>query len=91
MNKQSLILEGLIESRILESNNYDFSKEEDRKKACKEYSKCMQNNLSSSAERRMDELDRLAGKEGLKFNMVNYSQWVLPRSLVSPEYELINK
>lgn len=56
---------------------------------CKEYARCQQNCLSSSAERRMDELESEAAQAGLKFKMTNYSQWILPHFIGEPKYELV--
>lgn len=77
--------------RVFEGANYDFSKDEDKKKACAEYSKCQQNCLSSSAEKRMSELNKLADKAGLKFVMTNYSAYAQPRALVTPKFDLVEK
>jgi ribosomal protein L37AE/L43A len=76
---------------VKEGVEYDFSNDADKKKACDEYSKCTQNSLSSSAERRLDELDKLAAKSGLKFNMTNYSAYMQPHALVKPTFELVKK
>lgn len=90
-NKYSNIEKLVLESIIYEGVSYDFSKDADRKKACDEYSKCMQNNLSSSSEKRMDELDKLADNVGLKFFMTNYNAYIQPHALVKPRYELVAK
>lgn len=41
-----------------------------------EYEKCFANNLSSSAQSRMKELQDEAAKEGLCFKMTNYNQYM---------------
>lgn len=76
---------------VEEGKSYDFSNDADKENACAEYSKCMLNNLSSSAEKRMYELDNLAHNNGLKFVMTNYKQWSLPHAVVKPKYELVEE
>ena len=60
-----------------------------KKEICKEYAKCYQNCLSSSAERRMNELEVEVAKAGLKFNMTNREQYMLPNFIGTPRFELI--
>ena len=56
---------------------------------CKEYAHYYQNCLSSSAERKMNELEAEAAKSGLKFNMTNKEQYMMPHFLGTPNFELI--
>lgn len=72
------------------SKVYDFTKEEDKKAACEEYARCKQNELSSSAESRMDELYEQAQAVGLTFFMTNEDVYNMPSALVKPRYELVN-
>ncbi len=44
---------------------------------CKEYARCQQNCLSSSAERRMRELEAEAAQIGLRFEMTNRTQYMI--------------
>lgn len=55
----------------------------------REYTRCMKNILSSSAERRMNELDAMAAREGLRFKMTNETQWMMPHFIGDPVYELV--
>ena len=71
--------------------DYDFTIEQDREKACLEYSECMMDHLNSSSKERMYELDVLADKAGYKFIMINYARWALPESGVRPKYLLVDK
>lgn len=72
------------------NKEYDFTKEEDKIAACKEYARCRQNYPSSSAEERMDELDELANAAGLTFFMMNENVYNMPHAFVSPRYELVD-
>lgn len=56
---------------------------------CKEYAQCQQNLLSSSAERRMEQLEAEAAQAGLRFEMTNRTQYMLPNFLGAPRYELV--
>ena len=60
-----------------------------RNEICKEYARCYQNCLSSSAERRMNELEAEVAQAGLKFNMTNRAQYMLPNFLGAPNFELV--
>lgn len=60
-----------------------------RNEICKEYARCYQNCLSSSAERRMEELRTEVEKAGLKFNMTNYSSYMMPNFMGEPKFELV--
>lgn len=60
-----------------------------KKEICKEYARCQQNCLSSSAERRMEELEAEAAKAGLRFEMTNRAQYMMPHFLGEPRYELV--
>ena len=94
MDRQGLIIESLQRDRsieISEGAKYDLSLEDERRKACDEYSECEQNILSSGYEDRMRELDKLADKYGLKFHMTNKSAYSNPRALVKPKYILVKK
>lgn len=64
-------------------------KENRRNEICKEYARCYQNCLSSSAERRMTELEAEAAAAGLKFNMTNRTQYMLPHFIGEPKFELV--
>ena len=56
---------------------------------CKEYARCQQNCLSSWAERRMEELEVEAAQAGLKFEMTNRTQYMMPHFLGEPKYALV--
>lgn len=56
---------------------------------CKEYAVCKQNCLSNNAQRRMEELEAEAAKAGLRFEMTNRTQYMLPNFLGEPRYELV--
>lgn len=60
-----------------------------KKEMCKEYARCQQNCLSSSAERRMCELEAEAAQAGLRFEMTNRRQYMMPHFLGEPKYELV--
>lgn len=60
-----------------------------KKEICKEYAKCYQNCLSSSAERKMQELEVKVKEAGLKFNMTNREAYMLPHFLGEPKFELV--
>lgn len=60
-----------------------------KKEMCKEYARCQQNCLSSSAERRMRELEAEAAQAGLRFEMTNRRQYMMPHFLGEPKYELV--
>lgn len=77
------------ESKEYESKEYDFDNEDDRNRACSEYSRCQQNCLSSSAEQKMRELDTMAEGAGLKFQMMNEAAYRQPSALVKPRYEMV--
>ncbi len=68
---------------------YDLNKESDRVKVCSEYAKLQQNNLSASAQKRMEMLDNMAFQYGLIFSMTNESAYRQPNALVAPRYELV--
>lgn len=55
----------------------------------KTYTKAYQNQLSSSAEKRMSELEAEAAKMGLRFEMTNKTQYMMPHYLGDPNFELI--
>lgn len=61
-----------------------------RNEICKEYARCYQNCLSSSAERRMKELEMEVSAAGLKFNMTNRVQYMMPHFIGEPRFELIS-
>lgn len=73
-----------------ELRNYDFTSENERMAACNEYSKLRQNFLSSSAQRRMHELNEAAMGAGLRFQMMNETAYMQRSALVSPKYELVS-
>lgn len=58
-------------------------------KMIQEYTRCYKNMLSSSAERRMEELEAEAAREGLRFEMTNKVQWMMPHYIGDPHFELI--
>ena len=60
-----------------------------RTEICKEYARCYQNCLSGSAECRMNELEAEVAQSGLKFNMTNRAQYMLPNYLGEPRFELV--
>ena len=60
-----------------------------RDEMLREYTRCYQNILSSSAERRIAELDAEAAREGLRFQMLNETAWMNPHALVTPRFVLI--
>lgn len=77
---------------ILSKNNRKGNRtmtEQRMKEACKEYARCQQNILSSSAERRMAELDAEAAKAGLRFHMTNEAGYMNPHFIGEPKYELV--
>ena len=55
----------------------------------REYTRCYKNMLSASAERRMAELESEATQEGLRFQITNERQWMLPHFIGDPHFELI--
>ena len=55
------------------------------------YTKAFQNQLSSSAEKRMQELEAEADQMGLRFEMRNRTAYMMPHYLGTPEFELIQK
>lgn len=61
-----------------------------RNEICKEYARCYQNCLSSSSERRMKELEMEVSAAGLKFNMTNRAQYMMPHFIGEPRFELIS-
>ncbi len=60
-----------------------------KSKMCEEYARCKQNILSSSAERRMESLNTEAAQEGLRFEMTNEAQYMMPNYLGAPRYRLV--
>ena len=54
---------------------------------CKEYSKCYQNMLSSHD--RIEELRAEVERAGMKFNMINYSSYMMPNFMGEPKFELV--
>lgn len=66
-------------------------KSRDSKNMLKEYQKAYQNQLSSSAEKRMKELEEQADKMGYEIKMTNYSAQAQKNSLASPQFELVKK
>ena len=54
----------------------------------REYTRCTKNMLSASAQRRLEELDAEAAREGLRFQMVNEVQWMMPHYIGDPRFEL---
>lgn len=54
----------------------------------REYTRCTKNMLSDSAQRRLEELDAEAAREGLRFQMVNEAQWMMPHYIGDPRFEL---
>ena len=44
----------------------------------REYTRSYKNMLSTSAEKRLAQLEAEAAKEGLRFQMINERQWMLP-------------
>lgn len=71
------------------STAFDFTKEEDRKKACEEYAKNFQNQLSLNAENRMTVLKADAKRAGFLFCMINEAAYMQPRAMVKPIFELM--
>ena len=59
------------------------------KEMIREYTRAYKNMLSSSAEKRLAQLDAEAAKEGLRFQMTNERQWMLPNFIGDPHFELI--
>jgi hypothetical protein len=55
------------------------------------YTKAYQNQLSSSAERRMRELEEEADRQGLRFEMTNRTQYMMPHYLGAPRFDLVSK
>ena len=55
----------------------------------REYTRSYKNMLSASAQRRLEELETEAAREGLRFQMINEAQWVLPHFIGDPRFELI--
>ena len=55
----------------------------------REYTRSYKNMLSASAQRRLEELEAEAAHEGLRFQMVNEAQWMLPYFIGDPRFELI--
>lgn len=55
----------------------------------REYTRCTKNILSSSSERRLEALDAAAAREGLRFQMTNERQWMMPGFLGDPHFELV--
>ena len=59
------------------------------KEMLREYTRAYKNMLSASAEKRLAQLDAEAAKEGLRFQMTNERQWMLPHFIGDPHFELI--
>jgi len=55
----------------------------------REYTRCYKNILSASAERRIAELEAEAAREGLRFQITNETQWLMPHYIGDPHFELI--
>lgn len=55
----------------------------------REYTRSYKNMLSTSAEKRLAHLEAEAAKEGLRFQMINERQWMLPHFMGDPHFELI--
>ena len=54
----------------------------------REYTRAYKNMLSASAEKRLAQLEAEAAKEGLRFQMTNERQWMLPHFIGDPHFEL---
>ena len=55
------------------------------------YTRAYQNQLSSTAEKRMRELETEAARMGLRFEMTNSAQYMLPHFLGKPRFDLVSK
>ena len=53
-----------------------------------EYTRSYKNMLSASAEKRLVQLEAEAAKEGLRFQITNERQWMLPHFIGDPHFEL---
>lgn len=60
-----------------------------KEEMCREYARCQRNCLSSSADRRMRELEAEAARAGLRFEMTDRTAYSQPHALVEPRYELV--
>ena len=55
------------------------------------YTKNYQNMLSSAAEARMNDLELEASIRGLRFEMTNRTQYMMPHFVGAPRFELVEK
>ena len=55
----------------------------------REYTRSYKNMLSASAQRRLEELETEAAREGLRVQLTNEAQWMLPHFIGDPRFELI--
>ena len=59
------------------------------KEMLREYTRNYKNVLSASAQRRLEELAAMAAQEGLRFQMTNEAQWMMPHFMGDPHFELV--
>ena len=59
------------------------------KEMLREYTRNYKNVLSANAQRRLEELAAMAAQEGLRFQMTNEAQWMMPHFMGDPHFELI--
>ena len=55
----------------------------------REYTRAYKNMLSASAEKRLAQLDAETAKEGLRFQITNERQWMLPHFIGDPHFALV--
>ena len=55
----------------------------------REYTRSYKNMLSASAQQRLEKLDAEAAREGLRFQMTNETQLMMPHFIGDPHFELI--
>lgn len=59
------------------------------KEMLREYTRNYKNMLSANAQRRLEELEAMAAQEGLRFQMTNEAQWMMPHFMGDPHFELV--
>ena len=59
------------------------------KEMLREYTRNYKNMLSANAQRRLEELTAMAAQEGLRFQMTNEAQWMMPHFMGDPHFELV--
>lgn len=89
--KSSIELNDLKLKNASLHEDFDLTTEEGKKDACDRYSVLTQNNLSSSSQKEMTNLEDLASEYGLKFVMTNEHQYNLPNYTGKPKFRLLKE